>query len=187
MGRLIYTLNVSLDGYVATPDGGLDWTVVDDELHQWFNDFTARLDASFYGRRLYELMSAHWPTAGSDPDSTETEREFARLWLAMPKIVFSATLDHVDWNSRLVRGDPATELARARREFDGDIDVGGATLAASFIRAGLVDELGLVVHPVVLGAGKPFLPQLERPLRLSLFARHEFSSGAVYLGYRRIE
>ncbi len=183
MGKLLYAMNVSLDGYVETPDHGLDWTIVDDELMTWFNDRFRGLAASLYGRRLYELMAAHWPTAESDPASTEPEREFARIWNATPKVVFSSTLDAVEWNSRLVRGDVSDELARLRAEFDGDFEVGGATLAASFIRRGLVDEFGLVVHPVVLGAGTPFFPPLETPIRMQLKEKHTFASGIVYLGY----
>lgn len=96
MGRLIFTLNVSLDGYVETPDRSLDWTTVDDELHSWFNDRARALDVSLYGRRLYELMAGYWPNAESDPDATGPMREFGRIWLATPKIVFSKTLDSVD-------------------------------------------------------------------------------------------
>jgi dihydrofolate reductase len=183
VGKLIYMLNVSLDGYVETPDHSLDWTIVDDELHAWFNDQTRQLDASLYGRGLYELMAAYWPTAESDPSTTETEREFGRLWNAMPKIVFSSTLESVEWNSRLVRGDVGEELARLRTEFDGDLDVGGATLASAFIRRGLVDEYRLVVHPVVLGAGTPFWPRLDAPIRLRLTETRRFESGVLYLGY----
>jgi dihydrofolate reductase len=183
MGRLIYMLNVSLDGYVETPDRSLDWATVDDELHAWFNERTRELDASIYGRRLYEVMAAYWPTAEADPASTETEREFARIWNAMPKIVFSRTLESVAWNSRLVRGDIGDELARLRREFTGDLDVGGATLAAEFIRRGLVDKYCLVVHPVVLGAGTPFFPALDSPIPLRLVERREFRSGVTCLGY----
>jgi dihydrofolate reductase len=185
MGKLIYMLNMSLDGFVETPDHRLDWTIVDDELHQWFNDQTRQLDASLYGRRLYELMADYWPTAQSDPSATATEREFAQIWLDMPKIVFSSSLERVDWNSRLVRGDVGEELARLREEFDGDLDVGGATLAASFIRRGLVDEYRQVVHPVVLGSGTPFFPPLDAPVPLRLTETKVFRSGVTYLGYAR--
>jgi len=183
MGKLIYAMNVSLDGYVETADHSLDWTTVDDELHVWFNDFTRGLDASLYGRRLYELMAAYWPTAESDPSATGPMLEFARIWNAMPKVVFSSTLDSVEWNSRLVRGDVGEELARLRTEFDGDLDVGGPTLAAAFIQRGLVDEYRLVVHPVMLGAGTPFFPALESPIRLRMTETRKFESGVIYLGY----
>ncbi|MGH2357948.1 MAG: dihydrofolate reductase family protein [Candidatus Limnocylindria bacterium] len=186
MGKLIYLLNVSLDGYIETPDHSLDWTTVDDELHTWFNDRTRELDASLYGRRLYELMSAYWPTAETDPSATTAMVEFARIWNAMPKVVFSSTLASVDWNSRLVTGDVGDELASLRAEFDGDLAVGGPTLASAFIRRGLVDEYRLVVHPVILGAGTPFFPQLETSIRLQLTETRRFDSGVVYLGYAAV-
>jgi dihydrofolate reductase len=183
MGKLIYTMNVSLDGFVETPDHSLSWTKVDDELHSWFNDELRTMSASLYGRRLYELMAAYWPTGESDPQATEPMREFARIWNATPRVVFSSTLETVEGNSRLVRGDIEDELERLRAEFDGDLEVGGPTLAASFIRRGLVDEYRLVVHPVVLGAGTPFFPELERPIELRQTGTRRFESGVVYVGY----
>jgi dihydrofolate reductase len=183
MGKLIYSLNVSLDGFVETPDHSLDWAIVDDELHTWFNDQTRGLDATIYGRRLYEVMAGYWPTAESDPAANAVEVDFARIWNAMPKIVFSNSLESVDFNSRLVTGDVGEELAKLRAEFDGDIDVGGPTLAAEFIKRGLVDEYQLIVHPVVLGAGTPFFPPLDHPIGLRLTETRTFASGVVYQGY----
>ena len=183
MGKLIYLLNVSLDGFVETPDHSLEWATVDDELHQWFNDQMRTLDAQLYGRRIYELMAGHWPTAESDPSVTATEREFAQIWRDIPKIVFSSSLQKVSHNSRLVSGDVGEELTRLKTEFKGDMDVGGATLAASFIRAGLVDDFRMVVHPVILGAGTPFLPPLDTPIPLRLTETKTFESGVVYFGY----
>lgn len=185
MGRLIYLMNVSLDGFIETPDHSLGWATVDEELHDWFNDLTGALDATLYGRRLYELMAAAWPTMPDDPTATRTELDFARAWLAMPKIVFSSTLDEVAWNSRLERGDVVEALPRLRDEFQGDIGIGGPTLAAPCIRRGLVDEFRLVVHPVILGAGAPFFPELDAPIPLRLFETRTFASGVQYLGYRR--
>lgn len=183
MGKLIYSMNVSLDGFVETPDHRLDWTVIDDEIHSWWNDEVRRADAFLYGRRLYEVMTAYWPTAESDPAATPAMVDFARIWNPKPKIVFSRTLETVDGNSRLVRGDVGDELAKLRAEFDGDLDVGGPTLAAAFIERRLVDEYRLVIHPVILGAGTPFFPRLDRPLRLRLQETYTFASGAVCLGY----
>ena len=182
MGRLIYLLNTSLDGFVEGPDHSLDWTNVDDELHSFFNEQERTTAASLYGRGLWETMS-YWPTAESDPAATETMKEYARLWADTPKIVFSSTLESVEGNARLVRGDIADELAKLRREFDGDLAVGGATLASSFIRAGLVDEYRLVVHPVVIGQGTPFFPKLDRQLKLRQIDSRRFESGAMYLAY----
>jgi dihydrofolate reductase len=185
MGKVIYGMNVSLDGFIETADHSLDWTAVDDELHGWFNDRMRELDASLYGRRLYELMSAYWPTSDSDPDATETMREFGRIWRRTPKIVFSTTLTSVEGNSRLVRGDVGEQLALLRTEYDGDLEVAGPTLASEFIKRGLVDEYHLVVHPVVLGSGTPFFPPLDEPLRLRLTETRRFASGVTFLGYAK--
>lgn len=183
MGTLIYSMNVSLDGFVETPDHGLDWALVDEELHGWFNEQARAADAFLYGRRMYELMAAYWPTAASDPSAGPTMLEFAEIWVAKPKVVFSATLDHVEWNSRLVTGDIGEELARLREEFGGDLGIGGPTLAAAFIARGLVDEYRPVVHPVVIGSGTPYFPALDHPIGLRLRETRTFESGAVYLGY----
>ena len=149
----------------------------------WFNDQSRAADAFLYGRRLYELMAAYWPTAASDPSATPSMLEFAAIWTAKPKIVFSTTLTGVEWNSRLVAGDVGEALARLRQEFHGDLDVGGPTLASAFIKRGLIDEYRLVVHPVILGAGTPFFPGLDRPAALRLLETRTFASGAMYLGY----
>ena len=185
MGKLIYLLNVSLDGFVETTDHGLDWTTVDDELHGWFNERMRSLDATFYGRRLYETMAGHWPTAEEDPNITDVEREFARIWNPLPKIVFSNSLDRVDHNSRLVKGDVEPVLEDVRGEFSGDIGVAGPNLAGQFIQRGLVDEFQLVIHPVVLGAGTPFWPVLDEPLRLRQTGTRSFASGTVFRSFER--
>jgi dihydrofolate reductase len=185
MGKLIYLMNVSLDGYIETPDRGLDWTSVDDEMHTWFNDQARESAAFLYGRRLYETMAAYWPTAAADPAATKPMLEFGRIWNEKPKIVFSSSLASVSWNSRLARGDIGEEFARLKTEFAGDLEVGGATLASAFIRRGLVDEYRLVIHPVILGAGTPFFPPLETSIRLRATETRKFQSGAIYLGYAR--
>ena len=186
MGKLIYLMNVSLDGFVETPEHSLDWSVVDEETHCWFTEQTRDTAAMLYGRRLYETMAPYWPNAESDPSATDYMRDFARVWLATPKIVFSSTLEKVDWNSRLVRTDPVAELARLRTEFDGDLSVAGPTLASAFIERDLVDEYRLVVHPVAIGGGTPFFPPLDHTLKLRQTGYRRFTSGAVYLGYERI-
>jgi dihydrofolate reductase len=183
MGKLIYTMNVSLDGFVETPDHSLDWATVEEELHFWFNEQARQVDVSLYGRRMYEVMAGYWPTAESDPDATEAMREYAGIWRSTPKIVFSSSLESVQPGCRLVRGDVGEELALLRSEFAGDIDVGGATLAASFIRRGLVDEYRLVVHPVAIGAGTPYFPDLASRVPLRLVESRAFRSGAVALSY----
>ena len=186
MAKLIYATNVSLDGYIEDERGAFDWFPVDDEVFVSYTDLLRSVGTFLYGRRLYEVMSAYWPNAQSDPDATEPMRDFAGIWAATPRIVFSSSLERVDFNSRLVRGDVGAELERARTEFDGDIDVGGATLAASFIRRGLIDEYRLLVHPVVLGAGTPFFPPGVSRFDLRLTESRAFASGAMYLGYEVI-
>lgn len=183
MGKLIYSLNVSLDGFIETVDHRLDWAHVDHELHTWFNDQSRTMDASLYGRRMYELMAGYWPTAASDPDASEAELDFARIWNALPKVVFSRTLTEVGPGCRLVSGDVGERLAELRTEFTGDLDVSGPTLAAQFLAQGLVDALVLIVHPVVLGAGTPLFPPLPEPVRLELIDTRTFASGAVALRY----
>jgi dihydrofolate reductase len=182
MGKLIYLMNVSLDGFVETPDHSLDWGTVDEELHFWFNEQARQMDVWLYGRGMYEVMG-YWPTAESDPDATDAMREFAQIWLSTPKIVFSSSLESVDWNSRLVRGDVSEELERLRTEFEGDMGVGGATLAASFIRRGLVDEYRLVVHPIAIGAGTPYFPDLMSQVPMRLVETRTFQTGVVASSY----
>ena len=186
MGKVVYLMNVSLDGFVETPDHSLDWSLVDDELHAWFNEDLRKASVSVYGRRLWEVMAAYWPTGEADPASTETTREFARIWNATPKVVFSHELESVEHGARLVRGDVGEELAKLQRDFDGEIEVGGPTLAAQFIERDLVDEYRLVVHPVVLGSGTPFFPPGVSRFALRLTETRAFASGAVYLGYEAV-
>ena len=183
MGKLVYSMSLSLDGYVETLDHSLAWANVDEEIHCWYNERSRNADAFLYGRQLYTVMSAYWPTAERDPDATDYVLEFAQIWNSKPKIVFSTTLTEVQPGCRLVRGDVAVELAKLRKEFAGELWVGGPTLAAQFITRGLVDEYRLVVHPVMLGEGTSFFPRLRRPLDLRLIERQEFASGALYLGY----
>jgi dihydrofolate reductase len=183
MGRVVYSFNVSLDGYIETPSHSLDWADVDEEVHAWFNDRAREADAFLYGRRLYETMAAYWPYAEAEPETPPVMLDFARIWTSKPKFVFSNSLTEVGWNSRLVRGDVAEVLAGVRREFDGLLDVGGATLAASFIERGLVDTFQLVVHPVVLGSGTPFFPPLVGRIPLRASGGREFANGARMLEY----
>jgi dihydrofolate reductase len=183
MGKVIFLMNVSLDGYIETPDHSLDWTITDDELHTWFNERLRSTEVSVYGRRLFEVMNAHWPTADSDPTATGPMLEFGRIWNAKPKVVVSSSMQAAPPGWRLTSGDPETILEELRRDFSGDLEIGGPTLAAGFIRRGLVDEYELVVHPVILGGGTPFFPDLERPAGLRLLETRTFSSGVVYLGF----
>ncbi|HEX6356994.1 dihydrofolate reductase family protein [Actinophytocola sp.] len=186
MGKLTYGMGVSVDGYIADANSQIPWAGQDDELHQFWNDQARNIAVSLYGRKLYELMSAHWPTADQAPDVNPVEAEFARLWRAMPKVVFSKTLDKVDWNSRLERGDVVEVAAKLKAETDGLIEVGGASLAAPLVRAGLVDEFQVAVTPVAVGGGTPYLPHLDEWLKLELVENRTFPSGVVLLRYAAV-
>jgi dihydrofolate reductase len=164
MGKLIYGFNVSVDGYIADAQGNIDWSDPSEELHQYWNDFERETALSFYGRRLYELMSAH-------------------IWRDMPKVVFSRTLESVDWNSRLERGDPVEVVTKLKAETDGTLEVAGATLAAPIVQAGLVDEYRIVVAPTAVGGGTPFFPTLPSWISLRLLENRTFPGGTVLLRY----
>ncbi|MFN8472639.1 MAG: dihydrofolate reductase family protein [Anaerolineae bacterium] len=184
MGKLVYSMMVSLDGYIARPDGALDWVLIDEELHAFANDQARAEGAFLYGRRLYETMAAYWPTADADPSAHAVEIDFARIWRDKPKLVFSRTLDSVAWNSRLVREVSADEIRRLKAESDKNLSVGGADLAASFVRLGLIDEYQPIVQPVILGNGIPFLPRVDHALKLRLVETRRFQSGVVFLRYQ---
>jgi dihydrofolate reductase len=184
VGTLIYSMTVSLDGYIAGPRGEIDWSAPDEELHRFHNQRTRELDAHLCGRRLYEEMT-YWETAESNPSAPDHELEFARIWKGLPKIVFSRTLESVQGNARLVRGDVAEEVARLKDESGGLLGVGGAGLAATAIQAGLVDEYQLFVSPVVLGGGTSYFPDVDDRFELELVESRTFGSRVVYLRYRR--
>ena len=182
MGKLIYSMGVSLDGYIVGPDGGFDWAMPDEEQHRFHNEQARALGGHLLGRGLYETM-LYWETAEEDTSLPDYEREFAAVWKQLPKVVFSTTLAEVEGNARLATGEPAEELARLRQETDGDIAVGGATLAVACIEQGLVDEYGPLVSPAVAGGGTPFLPPLEERVELELVETRTFASRVVYMRY----
>ena len=159
MAKVIYAMGgVSADGYVVGPDGRFDWAVPDEELHRFHNEQTRALAGHLLGRRLYETM-VYWETAENDP--SDVAREFAAIWQALPKVVFSRTLDSVEGvNTRLARGDLRAELAALLTS--GDVAVGGPELAAEAARLGLIDEYRLFVHPVAVGGGIPYFPRDHR-------------------------
>ena len=183
MRTVIYSMSVSLDGFIAGPDGSIDFAAPDDELMAFHNDQSRELAAHLTGRKLYEEMLP-WETEGenrSDPRAVE----FARIWKAIPKVVFSMTLTSVHGNATLATGTVEAEISRLRDGSDGDLSVGGAGLAAELIQGDLIDEYRLFVNPLVLGAGTPFFPQRRDRLELQLAEQFTFGSGVVYLRYRR--
>nr|WP_233149981.1 dihydrofolate reductase family protein [Kineosporia sp. A_224] len=181
--RLTYGMNVSLDGYVAAPGDDLGWGVQSDELFQWWSDRVATTGLALYGRRLWETMSSHWPTADEQPGATPAHIEFAGRWRDMPKVVFSSTTTAVDWNARLVTGDAVTEITRLKAEDGAPMDVGGATLAAAAMQAGLIDEYAIVTHPVLVGRGRPFFTALDTGVNLKLVETRTFPGGVLLSRY----
>jgi dihydrofolate reductase len=139
---------------------------------------------ALYGRRLWEGMSSHWPTADQQPDATPAQIEFAGRWRDMPKVVFSSTISAVDWNTRLVTGDAVTEITRLKADDDGGpMDISGATLAAAAMRAGLIDEYAIVTHPVLVGGGTPFFTALDSWVKLNLVETRTFPGGVLLTRY----
>jgi dihydrofolate reductase len=183
MRKVIYGMNVSLDGYVAAPGDDLGWSVPSDELFQWWSDRVGETELALYGRKLWETMSSHWPTAEQQPDVTPAEIQFARRWLDMPKVVFSSTISSVDWNARLFTGDAVAEITRLKAEDGGPMDIGGATLAATAMRAGLIDEYVLATAPVLIGGGTPFFAALDNWVNLKLLETRTFPDGVILTRY----
>ncbi len=184
MSKIIYSMSVSLDGYIETPNRSLDWVMVDEELHTFFNNQAREMDAFLYGRRMYEIMADYWPTGDINPSAPAYEVDFAHIWKEKPKIVFSKTLDEVGWNGRLVKDNVVEELMKLKAQPGKELEVSGPTLASTLIQLGLVDEFHLLVHPVVLGGGTPYFPALDTKLNLRLVETRTFSSGVVCLRYR---
>jgi dihydrofolate reductase len=186
MRKLIYSMGVSLDGFIAGPGGEIDWSAPDEELHRFHNQQAREVGVQLYGRRLYETM-IFWETAGENPSAPEHELEFARIWKDTPKVVFSRTLEKVEGNARLARDGAAEELARLKEQPGKDLAVGGAGLASTFIELDLVDEYRLFVSPVVLGGGTPYFPARDERIGLELIETRTFGSRVVYLRYRRAQ
>lgn len=184
MRSVTYSMNVSLDGYIVGPDGGFNWTVPDEEVFRVWIDEIREVGVHLLGRRLYETM-LYWETAEQDHSLDDAELEWAALWNPLPKVVFSTTLSTVRGNARLASGGLAEELERLRAEpGEGDIAIGGATLAAEAAASGLIDEYRAIVYPVLVGGGIPFFPRHERRVDLELVETRTFNSKFVYLRHR---
>jgi dihydrofolate reductase len=183
MRKVTYSMSASLDGYIVGPDGSFDWTVPDKDVFRFWIDEIREVGVHLLGRRLYETM-LYWETADQE-SLDEAELEWAGLWNPLPKVVFSTTLSAVEGHARLASGGLAEEIGRRRAEQgEGDIAIGGATLAAEAAALGLIDEYRVIVYPVLVGGGIPFFPQRERRVDLELVETRTFSSGVVYLRYR---
>ncbi|HET9344912.1 MAG TPA: dihydrofolate reductase family protein [Candidatus Limnocylindrales bacterium] len=182
MRSVTYSMNTSLDGYIAGPDGSFDWGLPDSVFRFWIDEIR-EVGVHLMGRRLYETM-LYWETA-DQVSLNDAEREWAALWNPLPKVVFSTTLSAVQGNARLASGGVGEEIERLRAEpGDGEIAIGGATLAAEAAALDLIDEYRAVVYPVLVGGGTPFFPQRERRVDLELVETRTFDSRVVYLRYR---
>ncbi len=180
---LIYSMGVSVDGFIADREGAFGWSVPSEEQFRFHTSQTRELGAFLCGRRLYETMLV-WETDPSMRDN-ELDAAFADLWCAIPKVVFSRTLDSVQGNARLAEASVAEEAAAALDATEKDVAIGGAGLAAAAIELGLVDELRMFRNPVVVGGGTPFLPPVTEDVRLDLVETRTFGSRVIYERYRR--
>jgi len=185
MRSVTYSMGVSLDGYIVGPDGDIiPAPPPDEEVWGLVTDEIRGVGVHLMGRRLYETM-LYWETADQDPSLDDAELEWAALWNPLPKVVFSTTLAAVQGNARLASGGLAEEIERLRAEpGEGDIAIGGATLAAEAAALGLIDEYRARVYPVLVGGGIPYFPQHERRVDLRLVETRTLSSSVVYLRYR---
>ena len=182
MAKLIYSAITSLDGYIADKDGNFDWAAPDAELHAFVNDLERRIGTYLYGRRMYDVMR-FWETAPTGSDQPSVVKDFAQIWQAADKIVYSKTLATTSTARTRVEREFEPEAVRQMKTQAGrDISVGGPNLAAQAMKAGLVDELHLFLVPIVVGGGKPALP--DHRIKLELLDERRFASGVVHLHYR---
>ncbi len=184
MRGLVYSMNVSLDGYIKGPDGSFDWATPDEELHRFHGEQVRQAGVSLCGRNLYETMKV-WETLDQEPGAADYMVDFAEVWRATPKIVFSQTLEAVEGANTTLATEDVVEVARQLKAEDGgEISVGGAGLAATLARAALIDEYRLFINPVLAGGGTPFFPPLAEQVDLELLESRTFGSRVVYLRYR---
>ncbi|UUX34811.1 dihydrofolate reductase family protein [Fundicoccus culcitae] len=188
MGKLIYAINMSLDGFMEDADGKLNWSVPDDEVFDFWTEFQIKTDLDLYGRGMYEAM-VYWETVKPDPDiGDKLDRlyQFARAWQDTDKIVYSRTLDHVSSKRTELRRDlNPDEIRRLKLETDSDISISGQNIASQAMALGLLDECHVNIFPIILASGKPALPQIPYQ-RLEFICAQTFASGAVYLKYKVI-
>jgi dihydrofolate reductase len=183
MARLVYTAIMSLDGYVADKNGNFDWAAPDEEVHSFVNDLERGAGTHLYGRRMYEVM-AFWETAHMLADESPAFKDYADIWQAADKIVYSKTLASViTARTRIERDFDPEAVRRMKAQSGRDLAVGGPHLAAEAIRAGLVDDYHLFVTPVVVGGGNPALPE-DVLVKLELVDERRFEGGVVHLHYR---
>ncbi|TDC67913.1 dihydrofolate reductase [Actinomadura sp. GC306] len=184
MRSVTYSMTMSLDGYIKGPDGGFDWGEPSEEVFRLAMDEVRGVDVHLMGRHLYETM-LYWETAAQEPALDDLTREWIEVWNPLPKVVFSSTLSTLQGNARLASGGLAEEIERLRAEpGEGDIAIGGATLAAEAAELDLIDEYRIRVSPVLVGGGTPFFDHRKRHVNLELLESRTFNSKVAYLRYR---
>lgn len=189
MPKLIYPINVSLDGYIEDKSGNLEWSISDDEIFAFWTDFQRSIGTYLYGRRMYESM-VYWET--EDPrtpanfasgEQPKVMQQFSQIWQSADKVVYSRTLEGVSSDkTRIEREFNPDTIRQLKKSFSTDITISGADLAGQAMRAGLIDECHLLIHPIILGGGKQALPN-NLSLQLKLVSEHRFKSGVVHLHY----
>jgi dihydrofolate reductase len=183
MAKLIYATQASLDGYIADEHGNFDWATPDSDVHAFINDLERPIGTYLYGRRLYEMM-VFWETFGAQPDQPPAVRDYAQLWQAADKIVYSTTLETASSaRTRIARTFDPSAVRAMKDAADRDLSIGGPALAANALRAGLVDDVRVFVYPLIVGGGNRFLPDRLR-VNLQLLDERTFDSGVAYLQYR---
>lgn len=185
MRKLIYSISVSLDGYIAGPGDDISWGEPSEDLHWHHNERITEDLVALYGRKLWETMAPHWSTLEEGPGVAPVELDFAKRWRAQEKVVFSSTLTEVSGKARLYTGDPVPEIERLKAEDGGALEIGGATLASAAIRAGLVDDYRLYYAPVAIGAGTPCFRDLTSWVELKLTETQTFDNGVVLMRYEK--
>jgi dihydrofolate reductase len=185
VGAVVLHSGISLDGFFEGEDADISWHRVDDELHQHMNDVLRPAAAFLEGRVTYELMESVWPTMDADPATTPVQAEFAGIWRAVPKVVYSRTLRAVGPNATLERDVVPDDVRALAARSDGDLVVGGAVLSARFLELGLVDEFRIYVHPVVVGGGRRLFGEGSPLTGLRLAGTHTFGNGVVLLHHVR--
>lgn len=185
MRKVVLVMSVSLDGFMEGPGHDISWHRVDEEAHGHVNDYLRTMGAFVEGRVTHELMTGFWPTAGDDPSSPPPMVDFAAIWRDMPKIVYSRTLPPgpAPWNTTIVGEVRREDVLALKAQPGGDLALGGAALAATFLRLGLVDGYWLYVNPIVLGQGTPVFPPLERRIGLRLVETRPFPNDVVFVRY----
>jgi len=186
MGRTVYWMNVSLDLYIEGPSssgGEGEWLRIGEQLHREFNRRASNLSTMVQGRVVYEIMETSWPEIAADETMPEHMQEYGRIWLDMPKVLVSRTRTEAAHNTTVIGSDAMGQLAKLRESTDGDIGVGGAALATQLLEAGLLDEVLLFTHPVVLGSGRPLFDRVVRPVEVELLEQARFDLGVTMHRY----